>query len=213
MKRPPLGHFYYETFNRPNVSLVDVRANPITEITPTGLRLTDETDHEADVIVFATGFDAMTGALTTMDVRGRDGVCLRDQWAQGPRTYLGIAADGFPNMFMVAGPQSPFANIPVVIESHIDFIRDAIEHAEKSGAGRLEVRAEAAGQWNAACRQALDATVVGRGGDARSWFLGSNLPGKTPSVLMFFGGMQPYLGALAQETNSGFVSFGTGERS
>jgi cyclohexanone monooxygenase len=207
MKRPPLGHFYYETFNRPNVSLVSVRDNPIERLTPSGLGLADGTVHEFDMIVFATGFDAMTGALTSIDVRGRNGRSLREEWAPGPRTYLGIAAEGFPNMFMVVGPQSPFANIPVVIESHIDFIRDAIEHAEKSGSSSLEVTQEAAEGWNAVCEFALNATVVGREGDARSWFLGSNLPGKTPSVLMFFGGMKPYLAALRQETDSGFASF------
>ena len=112
-RRPPLGHFYYETFNRDNVSLVDVKDDPITEITERGIRTASE-EYAADVIIFATGFDAVTGTLNAMNVRGRGGAALEQKWEGGPQTYLGITVDEFPNLFMVGGPQSPFANIPVV---------------------------------------------------------------------------------------------------
>ena len=130
-KRPPLGHFYYETFNRENVSLVDVSGDPITEITAKGVR-TASREFEADLIVFATGFDAVTGTLKTMDVRGRSGVTIAEKWKDGPRTHLGIAVDGFPNFFMVLGPQSPFANIPVVIDGMVDWIGKAIRHMREN---------------------------------------------------------------------------------
>ncbi|MGW0035527.1 flavin-containing monooxygenase [Gordonia sp. NPDC003376] len=110
-KRPPLGHFYYETFNRDNVSLVDVSVDPISRITDKGIRVGD-TEYEADVIIFATGFDAATGSITRIDIRGRDGLSIADKWADGPSTYLGVAVPDFPNFFMIFGPHAPFANAP-----------------------------------------------------------------------------------------------------
>src|SRR5205823_9673609 len=126
-KRPPIDTDYYETFNRPNVTLVDLRETPITEIAPAGIRTTT-TDYDLDVIVFATGFDAMTGSLLKIDVRGTDGVHLQDSWAGGPRTYLGLQVAGFPNMFIITGPGSPavLANMPTAIEQHVDWIGDCI---------------------------------------------------------------------------------------
>ncbi|MEA2625749.1 MAG: hypothetical protein QOD06_1794, partial [Candidatus Binatota bacterium] len=130
-KRPPLGHFYYETFNRENVSLVDVSANPITEITANGVR-TGSDEYAADIIVFATGFDAVTGTLRSMDIRGKGGATIGEKWEGGPRTHLGIAVDDFPNLFMICGPQSPFANIPVVIDGIVDWIGQAIRHLREN---------------------------------------------------------------------------------
>src|SRR3546814_5797375 len=120
-KRPPIDSDYFDAFNRPNVSLADVRADPIERITPTGLMLRSGAEHALDIIVFATGFDAMTGPLLNIDIHGRDGLALRDAWAAGPKTYLGLQVAGFPNLFTVTGPGSPsvLCNMPVAIEQHV----------------------------------------------------------------------------------------------
>jgi cation diffusion facilitator CzcD-associated flavoprotein CzcO len=141
-KRPPLGHFYYEAFNRPNVDLVDVSGSPITAVTAGGVR-TATSEYAADAIIFATGFDAVTGSVTAMDIRGRQGTSLKDRWSDGPRTHLGITVDGFPNMFMLSGPQSPFANIPVVLEGSVNWISHLIRHMRDDGATSVEPTAPA----------------------------------------------------------------------
>src|SRR5690606_35702344 len=133
-KRVCLDTGYYATFNRPNVTLVDLRETPIEEIVPEGVRTTDTT-YQLDALVFATGFDAMTGALLKPDIVGRDGTLLRDKWAAGPRTYLGLATAGFPNLFMITGPQSPsvMTNMMVSIEQHVDWIADCLAHVQAAG--------------------------------------------------------------------------------
>src|SRR6202000_932096 len=123
-KRPSVDMGYYETFNRPNVELVDIRTDPIAEVTPAGVRLQSGADYPLDMLVLATGFDAMTGAINHIDIRGRDGVQLRESWAAGPRTYLVLATAGFPNLFMLAGPGSPsvLTNVMVSIEQHVEWL-------------------------------------------------------------------------------------------
>ena len=135
-KRLCLDTNYYETYNRPNVSLVDVRSDPIEEITATGLRHGAGAAFELDAIVFATGFDAMTGALNEIDVRTTDGAALRDHWEGGPLTYLGLMVSGFPNMFVVTGPGSPGVKTQMIarIEQHVDWIADAIDHLRQAPA-------------------------------------------------------------------------------
>ena len=133
-KRPLIDTNYFDTYNRDNVTLVDIRHAPIEEITPTGIR-TEDGEYELDIIVFATGFDAMTGTFNRIDIQGRDGEKLKDKWAHGPLTYLGVATAGFPNLFMITGPGSPsvLSNMPVSIEQHVEWISGAIEHMREHG--------------------------------------------------------------------------------
>jgi cation diffusion facilitator CzcD-associated flavoprotein CzcO len=203
-KRPPLGHFYYETFNRENVRLVDVSEEPISRITADGVQVGDR-EYEADVIVFATGFDAVTGALVNLDIQGRDGVTLREKWAEGPRTHLGIAVDGFPNMFMICGPQSPFANIPVVIDGIAEWIGGAITRLREGDGGTMEATPEAVESWRGHIEDLVNATVLPRG--KRSWFLGGNIPGKPQVVLFYFGGAGLYRKECQEAADRGFDGF------
>ena len=208
-KRPPLGHFYYETFNRENVTLVDVSENPITEITRKGLR-TASREYEADIIVFATGFDAVTGTLRAMDIRGKGGATIKEKWQDGPRTYLGIGVDGFPNMFMICGPQSPFANIPVVIDGIVDWIGRAIGHMRDDRIDTMEATPEAVDEWRRHMDELVNATVLPRG--KRSWFLGDNIPGKPHVVLFYFGGAGAYRQECQAVAARGYEGFATSKR-
>ena len=190
-KRPPVDSHYFETFNRDNVSLVDIRAHPIQSITPTGIR-TDNQDYELDVIVFATGFDAMTGPLLKMDIRGQDGVTLKDAWSAGPRSYLGLQVAGFPNLFTITGPGSPsvLCNMPVAIEQHVEWITGCIEHMRQNGVERVETQEEAAEKWVAHVNEAANATLLPQAG--HSWYLGANVPGKPRVFMPYAGGMARY---------------------
>ena len=189
-KRPPIDTNYFETYNRANVALVDVRADPIEAITADGLR-TQNGSFPLDIIVFATGFDAMTGPLLRLNIQGRDGVQLAETWSAGPRTYLGLQVAGFPNLFTVTGPGSPsvLTNMPQAIEQHVEWITDCIAHMSRHGLDRIEADPAAVDRWveqvNAAAAPTLLATVK------HSWYLGANVPGK-PRVFM------PYAGGLAR---------------
>jgi cyclohexanone monooxygenase len=196
-KRPPLEHGYYETFNRPNVELVDVSDDAIRAITVRGVR-TGSAEHDADVLIFATGFDGATGAITAMDIRGRDAVSLKDAWAHGPRTFLGITVDGFPNMFLVAGPQSPFGNVPVMIENEVRWIGAAIDHAQRRGVATLEPRPEIVQEWVDEVEHSLNVTLMRKGTLAHSWFLGLNVDGKPAAPLFFFGRANVYIDRLVE---------------
>jgi cyclohexanone monooxygenase len=207
-KRPPLGNFYYETFNRANVSLVDVRSDPIAEVTPTGVRLRSGAVHDVDVIVFATGFDAMTGPLSKMNVRGVGGKRLEVEWeTQGPRMHLGIAQPDFPNLFAILGPQGPFVSHPPVIEKQVDFIGALLRHALEAGAERVEATREAGESWTELCDMILGMTLIPQGLDDRPWFLGANVPGKRPTTLCYLGGMAGYVAELEKEVGAGFGGF------
>lgn len=211
-KRPPLGHYYYETYNRENVSLVDVRDNPLERVTRTGLRLEDGTEFELDVIIFANGFDVGTGALTSIDVRGCNGQTVKDAWAGGPQTYLGIAMAGFPNLFMISGPQSPFANIPVVVEGAVDFIARTIRHQHETGDRPIEPKRAAVDAWGKQLDELLAATVIGKGEAAGTWIVGANVPGKARKVLFYFGGAGAYHDLCQQEIASGWPNFALANR-
>ena len=204
-KRPPVGHLYYETFNRDNVTLVDVHDDPIAEVTPTGLRTATGADHPADMIVFATGFDALTGALSRIDVRGRGGVGLREKWADGGRTHLGICVDGFPNLFMVCGPQSPFANIPVAAEGVVEWIGAAIAHLRRNDLASIEVTPDAVRDWDRHIDELFHATVLPQ--CPNSWWLGANVPGKPPTVLFYFGGYGAYRKECLSAAERGYPGF------
>jgi cyclohexanone monooxygenase len=179
---------YYDTFNRDNVTLVDVRASPIETITPDGLKTRDRA-YALDSIVFATGFDAMTGALLKIDLRGRGGRTLAAKWADGPRTYLGLAIAGFPNLFTVTGPGSPsvLSNMIVSIEQHVDWIADCITQLRARGGATIEATADAESTWIAHVNEVGNMTLYPL---ADSWYVGANVPGK-PRVFM------PYVGGVA----------------
>jgi cyclohexanone monooxygenase len=208
-KRPPLGHFYYEAFNRPNVALVDVSDNPIQAITRTGIQ-TQNSHHECDVLIIATGFDAGTGAMSSIDITGRAGRTLREKWEAGPRTYLGIGVDEFPNMFMISGPQSSFANIPLVIDYAARWIGQAVVWMRETGIERMEPTTEAVNEWNEKLRAVLERpTIVARGSEVGSWLVGANIPGKPTTPLFHLGGMDTYVRDCASVARRGFVGFST----
>ena len=192
-KRPPIDTHYFEAYNRDNVSLVDVRANPIQRITETGIETSDGS-HEVDIIVFATGFDAMTGQLLKMDIQGRDGLTIQKAWEAGPRTYLGLTIDGFPNFFAITGPGSPsvLTNMPVAIEQHVEWITDCIQHMEENDIDIVEPTKEAADDWVVHVNDMANATLMPQAG--HSWYLGANIPGKPRMFMPYAGGMDKYRG-------------------
>jgi cation diffusion facilitator CzcD-associated flavoprotein CzcO len=204
-KRPPIDTEYYETFNRDNVTLVDISEHPIEMITPTGLRTT-EAEYALDAIVFATGFDAMTGSLLRMDIRGRDGLRLADAWEDGPRTMLGLQVAGFPNLFTVTGPGSPsvLMNMPVAIEYHVDWIADCIEHVREHGWSRVEATAEAQDAWVEHVAEVGQASLFAK---ANSWYVGANVPGKPRVVMPYAGGQPGYRMRCDAIAHSGYEGF------
>ena len=205
-KRPPLGHFYYETFNRPNVSLVDVKNDPITEITESGLKTEAREFSDFDVIIYATGFDAGTGAIANIDVRGRNNQSVADAWSTAIETYLGIFMHGFPNFFMISGPQAPFANTPMIIEKAVDLIGKSIGALDSSGTEVIEVKDEPCKQWAELIHAVIAATVLADGAEVHSWFLGNNIAEKLSAPLFHFGGANNYFDDLEKEVSEGFPS-------
>jgi cyclohexanone monooxygenase len=197
-KRPPMGTHYYETFNRDNVKLVSVKDNPITTIVENGVQLADGTVVEADVIVFALGFDAMTGSLAQMNIRGSNGKTLQEFWTPEPITFMGITVPGYPNFFMLSGPQSTFANIPVVIDRCVKFISATITKARSVGADVIEPTRDAADAYNAHCKMLLDFNaIIKSGAPQHSWFLGANVEGKSQNAVYFYyGGAAGYFAEL-----------------
>jgi cation diffusion facilitator CzcD-associated flavoprotein CzcO len=207
-KRPPIDTDYFETFNRDNVTLVDLRKAGIEGFTPGGIRLQDGTEHAPlDIVVFATGFDAMTGPMLRMDIRGRDGLPLREAWRAGPRTYLGLQVAGFPNLFTVTGPGSPsvLCNMPVAIEQHVEWITDCIDHLRASGIERIEARPEAVDRWVEHAHEAANATLLPQ--VKHSWYLGANVPGKPRVFMPYAGGMARYREICAEVAVKGYEGF------
>ncbi len=203
-KRICLDSGYFETFNRPNVTLVDVSSAPIEKITKTGLR-TGGRDYGLDAIVFATGFDAMTGALARIDIRGRGGRTLRSKWEDGPRAYLGLGVAGFPNLFVITGPGSPsvLSNMLPSIEQHVDWIADCVAWMQDRGHAAIEATPEAENEWVAHVGEVAGATLYPT---CNSWYLGANVPGK-PRVFMPYLGFPPYVekcDAVAANDYEGF---------
>jgi cation diffusion facilitator CzcD-associated flavoprotein CzcO len=206
-KRPPLGHFYYETFNRENVLLIDIKNDPILEITPTGLR-TGTAEYEFDIIIFAVGFDAITGTLAQIDLRGSDNQLLAEQLHKKMATAYGITVSGFPNLFMVSGPQAPFANIPVIIDNTVDWIGKTMAHMREHGHQRMDTKTEVAEKWSELVNMVFNATVLPQGAkDTRSWYIGANVEGKTVEPMFFFGGVAPYFAHCEKEITDGFPGF------
>jgi cation diffusion facilitator CzcD-associated flavoprotein CzcO len=210
-KRPPIDTDYFESFNRTNVALVDIRETPITEITPGGLATTAG-EYDLDIIVFATGFDAMTGSLLKIDIRGRDGVRLSEKWEAGPLTYLGVQVAGFPNLFIITGPGSPsvLTNMPLAIEQHVDWIGDCITHVLEHGQSRVEATEEAEEAWVEHVREVAALTLFNQ---ANSWYLGANIPGKKRVFMPYVGGFAPYRERCDEVAANGYEGFAFSTRS
>jgi cation diffusion facilitator CzcD-associated flavoprotein CzcO len=207
-KRVPTGHGYYAAFNRENVHLIDTASQPITEITEKGVRVGD-TEYELDVLIFATGFDAMTGTLTNIDIVGRGGATLREKWAtEGLRSNLGISAHGFPNFFMSLGPQTPYSNLPVPIQLGAQWLQRALKWAEDNGIGRLEATPESEEWWAKEVERGGKATVMyTEGKKAKAWFLGDNVPGKPEAFVVYMGGGQVYQEFCREAEENGYTAF------
>jgi cyclohexanone monooxygenase len=189
-KRICVDSDYYATYNRPNVTLVDLAKHPIERITAGGVQTRDGF-YELDTLVLATGFDAMTGALLRMDIRGAGGTRLADKWEAGPRTYLGLGVAGFPNLFTITGPGSPsvLSNMLVSIEQHVDWVVDCVRHMREHGYRRIEAARDAETQWVNHVNEVANATLFPEGG---SWYLGANIPGKPRVFMPYAAGVGVY---------------------
>jgi cation diffusion facilitator CzcD-associated flavoprotein CzcO/acetyl esterase/lipase len=207
-KRPCLDSSYFETFNLPHVRLVDLRRTPIVAVTEAGIDTAEES-FEFDAIVFATGFDAMTGPLVSVSVTGTEGVTLEDKWRHGPVTYLGLMTTGFPNFFTITGPQSPsvLSNMVVSIEQHVDWIADCLRRLRAENLDRIEPTPLAEAGWVRHNQDCADITLYPR---ANSWYMGANVPGKPRVFLPYVGGVDAYRRACDEVAENGFVGFRRG---
>ncbi|MFJ9055671.1 NAD(P)/FAD-dependent oxidoreductase [Streptomyces sp. NBC_00111] len=203
-KRPICNEGYYEAFNRDNVTLVSVKENPIREITPTGVITEDGVEHELDVLVFATGFEAVEGSYNQIDIRGRAGETFQQHWEDGPTSYLGVAVSGFPNLFMVFGPNSAFSNLPPGIETHVEWITELIQTVEEGGRSTIEATRSAEDAWTVTCQQLADYTLFSK---IDSWIFGANIPGKKKRVLFYFGGLSAYRQKLREVADADYDGF------
>ena len=204
-KRPLIDTDYFETYNHDNVELVDIRHSPIKEITPNGIR-TEDQDFEFDMIVFATGFDAMTGSYFKMDIRGKNGLSLKDKWSEGPKTYLGLQVAGFPNLFMITGPGSPsvLSNMPMSIEQHIDWIANFLQYIRKHNIKSVEAGVDAETAWVAHVNEVAEPTMYVL---ANSWYLGANIPGKPRVFMPYVGGLGNYRKKCNEVADTGYKGF------
>lgn len=204
-KRVCVDTQYFETFNRENVTLVDVKRAPILEITAHGVR-TENEQYKLDALVLATGFDAMTGALLAIDIRTTNGISLRRLWDHGPRTYLGLMTAGLPNMFMITGPGSPsvLSNVVVSIEQHVEWIADCLAHLGDKGITRIEAEEKAQEDWVAHVNEVADKTLLPRGA---SWYVGANIPGKPRVFMPYIGGVGVYRAKCDEVASEGYSGF------
>ena len=187
------------------MTLVDLRATPIEEITAHGIRTSDG-DYDLDVIVYATGYDALTGPLLALGIQGRDGQALADAWAEGPKTYLGLAVPGFPNQLTITGPGSPsvLSNMPVSIEQHVEWISSLLAHLREHGVAAIEARPDATEQWTDHVQEAASFTLFPK---AASWYMGANIPGKPRLFLPYIGGVGNYRDKCEAIAASGYEGF------
>lgn len=204
-KRPCLDTDYYATYNRSNVHLVNLQREPLIEVTDKGVR-TAAREYEFDAIVYATGFDAMTGSLTGIDIRGKRGVSLKETWSAGPRTYLGLGSAGFPNLFMITGPGSPsvLSNMIVSIEQHVDWVTDAIAHLDREGLRTIEATPEAQDAWVDHVNLIASYTLYPK---ANSWYMGANVPGKPRVFMPYAGGVGEYRKKCDEVAAKGYEGF------
>jgi cyclohexanone monooxygenase len=207
-KRPIIDQGYYETFNRDNVTLVDLRKTPIRSVTPAGIA-TERDSHELDVIIYATGFDAMTGALTRIDIRGRDAMSLADFWtSEGPYSYLGVAVAGFPNLFIIQAPGSPSAatNFVAALEQHVEWIGDCIAYLRAEGYRTIEALPDAQREWIEHTTSLVEPTVLVHP-SCNSWYNGGNVPGKKRMYMGYTGGIPEYRRRCDEIAAAGYPGF------
>jgi cyclohexanone monooxygenase len=204
-KRICMDTGYYETFNQPNVTLVDVRKNPITEVTPDGLRTT-AAEYKLDVLILATGFDAVTGSLTRMNVTGSSGVDLRSKWAERPTNYLGFMVAGFPNLFMIHGPGSPGVLAQMITggEWQVDWAAEVIEDLDRKGYTSIDTTADAEQSWAAEMSEMAAKTLYQH---ADSWYVGANIPGKPRYFMIYIGGFDQYKRRCVEQVSNGYEGF------
>ncbi|MEY9883684.1 flavin-containing monooxygenase [Bradyrhizobium sp. USDA 329] len=196
---------YFATFNRPNVSLVDIKTNPIQEITANAVRVAGK-DHEVDALVLGTGFDAMTGSVARIDILGRGGQTLNQKWAEGPKTLLGLMSAGFPNLFIITGPGSPsvLSNMIVSIEQHVDWIAECLTHMRMRGLTTIEASGEAEDKWVAHVNEVAEGTLYPQ---ANSWYMGANIPGKPRIFMPYIGGVGVYRRICDEVAAKGYEGF------
>jgi len=204
-KRICIDSDYFATFNRPNVTLVDIKSDPIQEIMPHAVR-TSAKDIEVDALVLATGFDAMTGSVAKIDIRGRNGQTLNQKWAEGPKTYLGLMSAGFPNLFIITGPGSPsvLSNMIVSIEQHVEWITDCIAFMRDSGLDGMEAKQDAEDRWVAHVNEVAHTTLYPQ---ANSWYMGANIPGKPQIFMPYIGGVGAYRQICNDVAAKGYEGF------
>jgi len=204
-KRICIDTDYFATFNRPNVSLVDIRSNPIEEILPSAVR-SGGRDYEIDALVLATGFDAMTGSVAKIEISGRQGRTLNQKWAEGPKTYLGLMSAGFPNLFIITGPGSPsvLSNMIVSIEQHVEWIADCMGYMRDRGLDTMEANQQAENDWVAHVNEVANATLYPQ---ANSWYMGANIPGKPQIFMPYIGGVGVYRQICNDVAAKGYEGF------
>ncbi|WP_228002337.1 flavin-containing monooxygenase [Nocardia australiensis] len=203
-RRPLCDNGFFETFNQDHVDIVALKETPFREITPKGVVTEDGKLHELDVLIFATGFDAVDGNYRRMEIRGRNGQHINDHWGGQPTSYLGISTTNFPNWFMVLGPNGPFTNLPPSIETQVEWISEMIGYAERNGVKAIEPTPEVEAEWTETCTQIANATVFTK---VDSWIFGANVPGKKPSVLFYLGGLGNYRALLTGVAADGYRGF------
>jgi cation diffusion facilitator CzcD-associated flavoprotein CzcO len=205
VKRPSLEQWYYEVYNQVNVTLVNINESPNERITPKGVMMRDR-EYELDLLVLATGYDMVTGGLTRIDIRGTDGETLKDKWATGVRTHLGMTTASFPNLLFLYGPQSPagFCNGPTCAELQGNWIVATLEHMRQNGLTRIEATPEAEEAWTKHISEITNATLFPK---AKSWYMAANIPGKPVQLLNYPGGLPVYLQQCKEAADKGFEGF------
>lgn len=204
-KRPPCGHFYYETFNRTNVNLVDIKGKEM-DLYEQGIRLSSGDEYQFDMVIFALGYDAATGALSDMEVEGSHGKSLRDLWGKKVDTFAGVLVPGFPNMFSICGPHVPFGNMPVVLDIEIKWVGKTLRHMMENKHSKINVTQKAVDSWNAHLHEVFNATLFADYAlNAGAWFVGANIPDKPKDILFYFGGVPTWAAWLDEETSSAWA--------
>lgn len=209
-KRQPCETNYFETYNRDNVSLVDIKSNSIRRINEQGLELGNEDGYKFDCLIYSTGFDAFTGPLFKLNLKGRNGLRLQDYWNEGPRTNLGLMSNGFPNFFMITGPQSPSVlfNMPLGIEQHVEWIANTIQHMEAHGIDTIEPEKAIEDEWREVVEGIANSTLLPK---TNTWYTGSNIPGKPRSFMVYLGGGAAYKQVCDEVAQSGYAGFVLGK--
>lgn len=203
-KRPLCDSGYYQTFNRDNVSLEDVKANPIERVLENGIELANGKFIELDMIICATGFDAVDGNYVRMDIKGKNDLAMKEYWKEGPSSYLGVTVNQYPNMFMVLGPNGPFTNLPPSIETQVEWITDFIQYAEQNDIVEIEAPKACEEEWTQTCAEIANQTLFPK---AESWIFGANIPGKKNTVYFYMGGLKEYRAVLRNEAQSHYKNF------